>query len=181
MSSALLSYGEAHALVVAHAARLAPLGTERVALAAANRRVLAQMVRADRDQPPFSRSTRDGYACRAAEANTYQPLALAGLTRAGQTSSTSLPAGSVWEIMTGAPVPEGADAVIMIEHVEATDCRVHLVPPRTLAPGENVVARGAQARIGDELLAPGATIGFSQIAPDVSCGFSTLEVFLRPR
>ncbi|MFZ0301236.1 MAG: molybdopterin molybdenumtransferase MoeA, partial [Terracidiphilus sp.] len=62
MSSALLSYGEAAALVAAHAARLSPPGTERVALAESDGRVLAETLRADRDQPPFSRSTRDGYA-----------------------------------------------------------------------------------------------------------------------
>ncbi|MGP8253595.1 MAG: gephyrin-like molybdotransferase Glp [Terracidiphilus sp.] len=181
MSSALLSYGEAQALVAAHAARLSPLGTERIALAEANGRVLAQTLRADRDQPPFSRSTRDGYACRTAEANTHKPLTLAGSTRAGQSPSAPLPVGSVWEIMTGAPVPQDADAVIMLEHVEAGGGRVRLVPPRTIAPGENIVARGAQARIGDDLLAPGADLGFAQIALAASCGCPSLEVFLKPR
>src|SRR5580658_3391555 len=132
MSSALLSFGEAQALVSAHAARLSPLGTERVALAEANGRVLAQILRADLDQPPFSRSTRDGYACRAAEANAHKELALAGSTRAGQSPSASLPVGSAWEIMTGAPVPQGADAVIMLEHVEAAGGRVRLIPPRSI-------------------------------------------------
>ncbi|HUB51353.1 MAG TPA: gephyrin-like molybdotransferase Glp [Terracidiphilus sp.] len=181
MSNALLSFGEASALVAAHAARLRPLGTERVSLADANGRVLAQIVRADRDQPPFSRSTRDGYACRAAEANAHRPLALAGSTRAGETPSSPLPAGSAWEIMTGAPIPDGADAVMMLEHVETPDGRVRLVPPRTVSAGENIVARGAQARIGDELLAPGAAIGFAQIALAASCGCSTVETFLMPR
>jgi len=181
MSSALLSFDEASALVAAHAARLAPLGTERVALAEANGRVLAQIVRADRDQPPFSRSTRDGYACRAAEANAHKLLTLAGSTRAGQSPAAPLPGGAAWEIMTGAPVPQGADAVVMLEHVEAGGGRIRLVPPRTVAPGENIVARGAQARIGDELLAPGAAIGFAQIALAASCGCTSLEVFLKPR
>jgi molybdopterin molybdotransferase len=181
MSSALLSFGEASALVSAHAARLSPLGTERVALAEANGRVLAQILRADLDQPPFSRSTRDGYACRAAEASQHKALALAGSTRAGQSPSVPLPVGSVWETMTGAPVPQGADAVIMLEHVEADGGSVRLVPPRTIAPGENIVARGAQARIGDELLAPGAAIGFAQIAIAASCGCPSLEAFLKPR
>ncbi len=181
MSSALLSFGEASAQVAAHAARLSPVGTERVSLAEANGRVLAQILRADLDQPPFSRSTRDGYACRAAEANGHKPLTLAGSTRAGQPPSAPLPVGSAWEIMTGAPVPQGADAVIMLEHVEAVGDSARLVPPRTIAAGENIVARGAQARIGDELLAPGATIGFAQIALAASCGCSSLEVFLKPR
>jgi molybdopterin molybdotransferase len=181
MSNALLSFGEASALVAAHAARIKPLATGRVPLADANGRVLAQIIRADRDQPPFSRSTRDGFACRAAEANAHKPLALAGSTRAGQAPESSLPANSAWEIMTGAPMPAGADAVIMLEHVEAASGAIRLVPPRTVAPGENMVARGAQARIGDELLTPGATIGFAQIALAASCGCSTLEVYARPR
>jgi molybdopterin molybdotransferase len=181
MSSDLLSFGEAQALVAAQAARLKPLGTERVALAAANGRVLAQTLRADRDQPPFSRSTRDGYACRAAEANAHKALTLAGSTGAGHSPSSPLPAESAWEIMTGAPVPAGADAVMMFEHVEASSGRVRLVPPRTIALGENIVARGAQARIGDELLAPGSAIGFAQIALAASCGCPHLQVFLKPR
>jgi len=181
MSNALLSFGEASALVAAHAARMSPMATERVLLADANNRILAQTLCADRDQPPFSRSTRDGYACRAAEANAHQSLTLAGSTRAGQSPSSPLPADSVWEVMTGAPVPVGADAVIMLEHTEASGGRVRLVPPRAVSSGENIVARGAQARIGDELLAAGAAIGFAQIALAASCGFSTLQVFLKPR
>jgi len=181
MSNALLSFGEASALVAAHAARMSPMATERVLLADANNRILAQTLCADRDQPPFSRSTRDGYACRAAEANAHQSLTLAGSTRAGQSPSSPLPADSVWEVMTGAPVPVGADAVIMLEHTEASGGRVRLVPPRAVSSGENIVACGAQARIGDELLAAGTAIGFAQIALAASCGFSTLEVFLKPR
>jgi molybdopterin molybdotransferase len=181
MSSDLLSFGEAQALVAAKAARLSTLGTERVALDTANGCVLAQTLRADRDQPPFSRSTRDGYACRAAEANAHKALTIAGSTRAGQWPSSPLPAESAWEIMTGAPVPAGADAVVMLEHVEAGGGRVRLAPPRTTAPGENIVSRGAQARIGDELLAPGSAIGFAQIALAASCGYASLEVFLKPR
>lgn len=181
MSGVILSFGDATALVAAHAARLKPLGTERVALAEANGRVLAQILCADRDQPPFSRSTRDGYACRAAEVNAHNELAIAGSTRAGQSPSAPLPVGAAWEIMTGAPVPEGADAVVMLEHVEAGDGRVRMLPPRTISAGENIVSRGAQARIGDELLATGAAIGFAQIALAASCGYPSLEVYLKPR
>src|SRR5580704_161003 len=120
MSKAPLSYDEAAALVAVHAAKVARLrpGVERVWLDRSLGRVLAEPLRADADQPAFARSTRDGFACRAAEASTNRPLAVAGSTRAGQTPSSPLPRGAVWEIMTGAPVPAGADAVIMLEHVE---------------------------------------------------------------
>ena len=213
-SPALPSYNEAAELVAAYAARLArlrpgprssgasnsgPRGSdpdgpciERVPLDQALGRVLAEPLRADADQPPFARSTRDGFACRAAEASSHRPLAVAGSTRAGQTPPGSLPRGSAWEIMTGAPVPAGADAVVMLEHVKEFDAHVEesggpsaravrLVPPRTIRKGENIVARGAQARKGDKLLPAGSSIGSAQIALAGSCGCATLNVFIKPR
>jgi molybdopterin molybdotransferase len=185
--SALPSYDEAAALVAAYAARLARLrpGIERVRLDHALGRVLAEPLRADADQPSFPRSTRDGFACRAAEASSHRLLAVAGSTRAGQTPSGSLPRGAVWEIMTGAPVPAGADAVIMLEHVEETGApfarAIRLLPPRTIRKGENIVARGTQARKGDKLLPAGSSIGSAQIALAGSCGYAALNVFLKPR
>jgi molybdopterin molybdotransferase len=87
--------------------------------------------------------------------------------------------------MTGAPVPRGADAVIMLEHVEssgtAAAATVRLLPPRTVKQGENIVARGAQARKGDALLPPGTLLGAAQIALAASCGFTELTVYARPR
>ena len=183
MSDELLTYEEAAALVAKHAERLRdfPRATERVDLSAAAGRTLARALRANTDQPPFPRSTRDGFACRANEASTHQPLAVAGTTRAGQPPAPPLPPGSAWEIMTGAPVPAGADAVMMIEHVEASAGGVCLLPPRTLASGENIVAQGAQARAGDELLPAGSLITAGQIALAASCGQFALDVFARPR
>jgi len=203
-SPALPSYEEAAELVAAYAARLARLRPgprssgpdgpciERVPLGHALGRVLAEPLRADADQPPFARSTRDGFACRAAEASAHRPLAVAGSTRAGQTPSGSLPRGSVWEIMTGAPVPAGADAVVMLEHVKEFDAHVEetgaasaravrLLPPRIIRKGENIVARGAQAHKGDKLLPAGSLIGAAQIALAGSCGCATLNVFPKPR
>jgi molybdopterin molybdotransferase len=143
--------------------------------------VLAQAVCADGDQPAFNRSTRDGFACRAADASTYAFLPIAGATRAGDVPSGPLPSGAAWEIMTGAPIPAGADAVVMLEHVEASGCRVRLLAPRKTAEGENIVVQGSQARRGDELLPAGTAITFAQIALAASCGCSTLEVFRKPR
>jgi molybdopterin molybdotransferase len=187
-NSAILGYDEAAAMVAAHAAGLGPsCSPEQVTLAQASGRVLAQPLRADRDQPPFPRSTRDGYACRAAEASTHAALALAGATRAGQPPAGPLPTASAWEIMTGAPVPAGADAVMMIEHVEvagnpaSTGSLVRLLLPRTLEAGENIVPQAAQARAGDELLPAGTLIGPAQIALAASCGQPTLAVYPRPR
>lgn len=181
----LLSYDEAAALVAARAARIPPPGAERVSLLSARDRVLARPIFADRDQPPFARSTRDGFACRSVEASRHLPLALAGASRAGDPPAGPLPPGAAWEIMTGAPVPEGADAVMMLEHVETSEQSgqktVRLLPPRTIESGENVVAQGAQARAGEELLSPGSVIGAGQIALAASCGYAELEVFAKPR
>jgi molybdopterin molybdotransferase len=83
--------------------------------------------------------------------------------------------------MTGAPVPPGADAVVMLEHVETANGQVKLAPKRTIGVGENIVAMGAQARKGDELLHPGTAIASAQVALAAACGHAALEVFARPR
>ncbi|MGA2672346.1 MAG: gephyrin-like molybdotransferase Glp [Terracidiphilus sp.] len=183
MSFALPSYDEAAALVAACAAKLRgfPPLVERVGLGLAPGRVLAQPLLADRDQPPFTRSTRDGFACRAAEASAHGRLRIVGAARAGDVPGGPLPPGAAWEIMTGAPVPQGADAVMMLEHVEAAKGQVKLLKPRSLAPGENLVAQGAQARAGDVLLAAGTALKPGQIALAAACGSASLEVFVRPR
>ena len=187
MTGELLTYAQAAVFVAERAVRLARSkpATERIKLSASAGRVLAEILRADTDQPPFARSTRDGFACRAAEASLHQLLAVAGSTRAGDPPSGPLPRGAVWEIMTGAPVPRGADAVIMLEHVEtdgeATAPTVRLLPPRKIKKGENIVPRGAQARKGDLLLPAGTLIGAAQIALAASCGRAELTVYTKPR
>jgi molybdopterin molybdotransferase len=175
-------------LVAAHAARLGEtqLSLERIELGLSLGRVLAQPLYADRDQPPFARSTRDGFACRASEASKHEFLKLAGTSRAGDAPAGPLPKGHVWEIMTGAPIPPGADAVLMVEHVESSSEetsseKVRLLPPRTVKPGENIVEQGAEAREGDELLPVGSAIHAAQIALAATCGYSALDVFQKPR
>src|SRR5271165_3583096 len=160
MSSALPSYEQAAAMVAAHAAQWdrSRATVERVALGAAAGRVLAKAICADRDQPPFARSTRDGFACRAADVSTRGFLPVVGSTRAGLAPSGPVPPGSAWEIMTGAPVPSSADAVVMIEHVEVVEGRIRLLPSRRISSGENIVPQGAQARQGDVLLPAGTAI-----------------------
>jgi molybdopterin molybdotransferase len=182
-AASLPSYQQAADLVAGFAAQRAQRRppVERIELTASAGRVLAQPIRADQDQPPFARSTRDGFACRAAEASKHEALRFAGSTHAGQAPAGPLPNGAAWEIMTGAPVPAGADAVVMIEHVEVSGGEVRLLPGRKLKRGENIVAQGAQARTGDELLPVGSAITFAQIALAATCGCSTLDVFARPR
>jgi molybdopterin molybdotransferase len=184
MSSELPNYAQAAAKVAAYARKLRQRiqpSIETVALSGASGRVLAQPLVADQDQPPFARSTRDGYACRAAEIVKHKPLPIAGSTHAGHTPSEPLPRAAVWEIMTGAPIPAGADAVVMLEHVEKSGKTISLRPPRVIDAGDNIVAQGAQARRGQQLLPAGATLGVAQIALAASCGYTELELFARPR
>jgi molybdopterin molybdotransferase len=186
MPSPLLSYAEAADQV----RRLLPQfrsqarTEELVSLAAAADRVLASDLRADRDQPPFPRSTRDGFACRAAEANTHPFLRVSGHIRAGESPSGVLEAGEAWEIMTGAPVPEGADAVFMVEHAEHSSDNgidlVQLTTPRTVAAGENIVPKGSEAHAGDLLVPPGVRLSAAHIALAAQCGYARLAVAPRP-
>ena len=197
MSSDLPSYEQAAAVVAAHAQKIALRhpGTERITLATAAGRILAAPIAADDDQPPFARSTRDGYACRASEASAHLALPVAGSTHAGEAPAGPLPEGKAWEIMTGAPVPAGADCVVMLEHIEKSANTsgspatgfgrwagsIRLLPPRTIDPGDNVVAKGAQARRGDEQLPAGTRLDPAQIALAASCGYAHLDVYVRPR
>jgi molybdopterin molybdotransferase len=183
MTAALPGYAQAAAVVAARAAELARSApeTELVELTASANRILAQPLIADRDQPSFPRSTRDGFACRAGEASAHQPLAIAGSTRAGQDPAQPLPPGSAWEIMTGAPVPEGADAVAMVEHVEVSGTQVRLLPPRSLDCGENIVPRGAEARAGQQLVPSGSRMGPARIALAATCGYATVAVMPLPK
>ena len=174
MSSDLPGFEQAAAVVSGRAAQLRKLRPriERVDLAAAAGRVLAQPICADRDQPHLP-----------AQRATVLPAALRTLPRIGsctsqapprpeQASSGPLDPGAAWEIMTGAPVPAGTDAVMMIEHVDVANGQVRLAPPRSVTQGENIVAQGAQAREGDELLAASTPITFAQVALAAECGYS---------
>jgi molybdopterin molybdotransferase len=183
MSAELPSFEQASAAVRAFARGLSPrqADAERVNLARAAGRVLARAVIADQDQPPFSRSTRDGFACRADEASSHLYLMITGMTHAGEAPAGPLPRAAMWEIMTGAPVPAGADAVVMLEHVEREGSRIRLSAKRKIEPGDNLVAQGAQARRGAELLAAGAALGPAQIAVAASCGYAALDVYKQPR
>lgn len=182
MSTGLPSYDEAAAIVAQRAQDLARRpAVERIDLIQALGRVLAEPIRADHDQPPFPRSTRDGYACRAAEITAPRPLKVAGSTRAGQAPGGPIKTGEAWEIMTGAPCPEGADAVVMLEHVERKGDTLRLRDGRTLAAGDNIVPQGAEAHTGDEILPAGCRLNSAVTALAASCGYADVSVYRRPR
>lgn len=169
---------EAHAL---RGRRRAP-DSEAVGLLDAAGRVLAEPLRADRDQPPFDRSTRDGFAVCAADVAAGRALTIMGLVRAGQSwTGEALGAGEAIEIMTGAPVPAGADAVAMIEHVAVAEGAVTAAEGRTVGAGENIVPTGSEARSGEMVVAAGTLIGAAEIAEAATCGMPELRVSARPK
>lgn len=178
----VLGYAEADRTVREHAALLSPnTGSLRILpLLETVGRVVAAPVFADRDQPPFSRSTRDGFACRAADLGSRERLVVVGRLRAGEewTGPAVEPSQAV-EIMTGAPVPPGADCVLMVEHTVMEDSRIR--PGRQLSPGENIVRAGAEARSGSILVPAGTRIHPQQIATAAACGYPALPVYPRPR
>ncbi|HEY2857094.1 MAG TPA: gephyrin-like molybdotransferase Glp [Terracidiphilus sp.] len=177
----VVDFDEALRIVLAHAADLPATATELVPLLNSEDRVLAKAVLADRDQPPFDRSTRDGFAVRSADFSDVL-LKVAGQVRAGeQWQGGALEPGAAIEIMTGAPMPEGADAVVMVEHVERTGGMIRRLGDRTLHSGENVVRRGSEARMGEVVLPAGALIEGAEIALAAACGSPALTVFRRPR
>jgi molybdopterin molybdotransferase len=178
---AVVGFDEALRIVLAHAADLPTPATELIPLLDSEDRVLAKAIHADRDQPPFDRSTRDGFAVRAANFGDGL-LKVAGQIRAGeQWQGSALEPGAAIEIMTGAPMPEGADAVVMVEHVERTEGAIRGLGERTLHSGENVVRRGSEARMGEVVLPLGTPIGGAEIALAAACGSPALTVFRRPR
>ncbi|HEX8816610.1 MAG TPA: gephyrin-like molybdotransferase Glp, partial [Terriglobales bacterium] len=137
-------------------------------------------VSADRDFPPFPRATRDGYAVRASDLATLPAkLAVIGEIRAGASSRLTVARGQAVAIMTGAPVPAGADAVVMVEYTAQDGDSVEIT--KGVFAGENVVAAGAEAHAGDQLLAEGARMDQSGIAVAASVGKTRLRVYVRPR
>jgi molybdopterin molybdotransferase len=140
-------------------------------------RVLAEDISADRDYPPFNRSARDGFAVRAID--VPGELLVTGEVRAGAVHETELTAGTTVEIMTGAPLPPGADAVVMVEHVKRYENRV--VISRSIKSGENLTPRGTEAKCGEAVLRVGHRIGFAETGLLAMVGRERVKVFCQPR
>jgi len=183
MTEHVLPFEEALAAVLAQARGLAPApAIEIMPLLEARGRVLARRILTDRDQPPFDRSTRDGYAVRAADVAEGKTLLVLGLIRAGESwRGDALGEGQAIEIMTGAPMPAGADAVLMVEHAVLLGEELQPLEGRSLGKGDNVVPRGAEARNGDSVLPAGRVIEAAEIAVAASCGAARLEMVAKPR
>ena len=176
----LVDFEEALRIARTHAKALVPRGVERVPLLDATGRVLAEAVHADRDQPAFDRATRDGFAVHAAALAAAGSVRIFGQVRAGAVWEAVIPGDAAVEIMTGAPLPEGADAVLMVEHAVLREGLLSIAAGRSLSAGENVVPRASEARKGEEVLGTGALLGAAEIALAASCGCLQLSVSRRP-
>jgi len=170
-----LTFDEARACVLREVG--VSMATETVALADAAGRVLAEEITADRDYPPFPRSARDGFAVQAAD--LPGALRVIGEVRAGDAFIGRVNAGEAVEIMTGAGVPEGADAVVMVEHTQRKGDRVKI--ERGIQSGENFNPRGIEAHGGDVVLSAGVRIGFAEVALLATVGRTGVLVYRRPR
>ena len=189
----MLSFEQASSLVreKIQASRPQP-ASDRVPLAEARGRILGEDIAADRDYPPFHRATRDGFAVSSTDVTQVPAtLEVVGLARAGHpyTASAAPGPGGAVEIMTGAPLPEGMDAVVMVEYTRASGASgAGSSPPgrcmealRSVQPFENVVRRGSEAAAGNRVLPRGRRLGPGEIGLAASVGRAELSVFRRPQ
>jgi len=164
-----------------HAAHLRPKGKDLVELLESVGQILAETVFADRHLPPFPRATRDGYAVRASDLRQLPAtLQVVGEVKAGAPANTvpHLNPGQAVAIMTGAPAPASADAVVMIEYTSRNGDRVEI--SKGITSGENIVPAGAEAKRGERLLTPGMRLDAAAIAVAASAGRSRLLVYSKP-
>lgn len=159
--------------------------TERAPLEEADGRVLARDVVAAADVPPFDRAAMDGYAVIAEDTfgtGRFDPRSLTCIEKVftGQVPSRSVSSGECIEIATGAPMPTGANAVVMVEETErGASGEVHIFTP--VYPGQNVGRRGADIRSGNTVLRAGALMSPSGIGAVAALGLAGVDVFARPR
>lgn len=157
--------------------RVAPLGAELVFLAEARGRVLAAPIFAERLLPPWDNSAMDGYAVRAREVRIGQPLPIAATVAAGHAPAPLAP-GTVARVMTGAPIPEGADAVVMREDTDEADgaAAFRIVP----IAGAHIRRAGDDVRPGTPLLGAGDRVAPGEIGLLAALGRTVCHVHRRP-
>lgn len=176
--SGLIPVAEALNRVLASVA--APLGSETVPLPQAAGRTLAADVVATRTQPPFPASAMDGYAVRSADAGVEGArLRLIGTSAAGHGFGGSLGTGEAVRIFTGAPVPRGADAILIQEDARADGGAVHVVEP--VEPNRFIRRAGLDFSAGETLLAAGMSLDARRLALAAAAGHPRLSVRRKPR
>lgn len=143
--------------------------------------VLAEDVAADLDLPPFDKALVDGYAIRASDVTaTGRRLRVGEEITAGRVPSRALAAGEAAVIMTGAPLPPGADAVVMIERTRRDGMEV-VFEEGPIAPGQNRLARGREMRAGDVVLGRGTPLNPARLGLLAAVGRSRVRIVARPR
>jgi len=153
--------------------------SETVPLLRAHRRVLAQPLVATHNQPPFDSSAMDGYAVRAAEVVPGRPLKLAGTSQAGARFAGMMEHGQCVRIFTGAPLPIGADAVIMQEEATASGNQISF--QKTPRPGQSIRRQGSDFQRGQHLLPAGVTLTPAMLNLAASANQPNLSVIRRPK
>jgi molybdopterin molybdotransferase len=174
--STLISVEEAVAILDAAVVRPRVISSR---LADASGLRLARDVTADRDFPPFDKSMMDGFALRSADAAGDVALQIVGEIPAGAVPERELRAGQAMAIMTGAPLPPGADAVLPVEMTDRAGEKLRLL--QAPAPGRFISARGSDCRAGATVLTAGTLLGAAQLAAAAAVGAARIDVFARPR
>ena len=162
---------------------LEALDSEEISLKEAHGRILAEDVISSLDIPPFDRSTVDGYAVKAedtygAEENVPTYLGLVGAVNVGEPPIISISKGETVEIVTGAQIPDGADAVVMIEDTEKKDSSIVVL--RAVAKNENIMRKGSDIRKGETMLSKGQKLGSREIGVIAAIGRARMRVFIVP-
>lgn len=179
----LVSYQKAQEIVTSKFPTK-PLGTEKVALLNSFNRILAQDIKSGLAIPPFDRSTVDGYAVKAADTfcareNQAVRLLIVGAACAGKMPKTRVTEGSAVEIVTGAPIPKGADAIVMMEDTEHKGKELFVYD--AVVEGENIQRRGSDLKLGELIVRKNETMGYAEIGLTAAVGVSNVRVNTVPR
>ena len=169
--------------VISKQLKLGVLGEEETPLLEAYNRVLGENVVSTLDIPPFNRSTVDGYALKAedtfgAEENQPAKLTTLGMVSVGEQPKIRVEKGEAAEIVTGAPIPEGADAAVMVEDTDKTGSKLRVF--RAVTRDENVMKRGADIKKGETVLKAGQVLGASEIGVLAALGLTKVKVLKVP-
>jgi molybdenum cofactor synthesis domain-containing protein len=179
----LLTLGEAQEIVRRNISPR-PFGIEEVMLSRASNRVLATAIVSSLDIPPFDRSTVDGYAVKAedtfgAHENRPAKLKICGKANVGEIPKAEVKPGTSVEIATGAPIPKGADAVVMLEDTEVEDDTLYVRSP--VLKSENIMKAGSDLRRGETILKKGTLLHSGEIGTLAAAGVAKLRVYTVPR
>ena len=155
--------------------------TERIPFCKSFGRVIAEDITATLDIPPFNRATMDGFAVRSTDVqNAPVELVFGGEARAGGGIPENLKPNEAISIMTGAPVPEGADAVQIIEVCTVSHCESKVTILQPVSPGDNIAPKGREAMAGDVIIKAGCVAGPPEIALLATFGYAEVPVYARP-